>query len=101
MIVFAIALTCLAAKKHEDTRTIPVESKIYVNSSNGFDIFIQAAFQSKHVKAVIVSTPENADYILDSSIFHAQQATATQKFAGTYILSETAFKLSSKSGEII
>jgi hypothetical protein len=101
LIVFAIALTCFAAKKHDDKRTIPAGSKIYVNSNNGFEIFIQAAFQSKHVKAVIVSTPEQADYILESSIFHAQEATATQKIAGTYILSEAAFKLTSKSGEVI
>jgi hypothetical protein len=84
-----------------DKTTIPAGSRIYVDTNNGFDLFILAAFQAKHVKAQLVSSADKADYVLDSSLFHSQEVAATEKAAGTYRVSEAAFKLTSKSGEII
>jgi hypothetical protein len=95
--VLALALACLAAGKV----TIPAGSKIYVDSNNGFDLFILAAFQAKHLNARLVSSSEKADYILDSSLFHSHEIAATEKAAGTYRVSEAAFKLTSKTGEIV
>jgi hypothetical protein len=84
-----------------DKTVIPAGSKIYVDSNNGFDLFILAAFQAKHVNALLVSSSEKADYHLDSSLFHSHEFAATEKAAGSYRVSEAAFKLTSKSGEIV
>ena len=98
MIVLSLlALSCLGAERN----AIPPGSKIYVDSNNGFDIFILAAFQAKQVNAQLVSSADKADYILDSSLFHSHEAVATEKAAGTYRISEAAFKLTSKSGDIV
>jgi hypothetical protein len=43
--LLTLALACLAAGK----TTIPPGSRIYVDSNNGFDLFIVAAFQAKHL----------------------------------------------------
>ena len=95
-------LTCLPgvfAATH--AAPIPKGSKIYVNSNNGFDTFILAALQAKHARVELVSTEDRADFILDSSLFHTSEFVATQKVASTGRTSEAAFKLTSKSGDII
>jgi hypothetical protein len=98
MIVLSVlALSCLGAERN----TIPDGSKIYVDSNNGFDIFILAAFQAKHLNIQLVSSPDKADYVLDSSLFHSHEIATTEKAAGTYRVSEAAFKLTSKTGEIV
>jgi hypothetical protein len=94
-------LVLILAGSAADKTLIPAGSRIYVDTNNGFDLFILAAFQAKHVKAQLVSTSEKADYILDSSLFHSHELAATEKAAGTYRVSEAAFKLTSKSGEIV
>jgi hypothetical protein len=95
--VLFLGLPGLAA----DKIVIPAGSKIYVDTNNGFDLFILAAFQVKHVNAQLVSAAEKADYVLDSSLFHSHEFAATEKAAGSYRVSEAAFKLTSKSGEIV
>ena len=81
--------------------TVPSDSKVFVDSNNGFDTFILAALQSKQVHLKLVSSAEKADYVLDSSLFHTGEFVATPKFASTGRTSEAAFKLTSKSGDII
>ena len=76
-------------------------STIYVDTNNGFDIFIMAAFREKHVPVKLVNSPDGADYILDSSLFHSGGDVATKSFATTTRLSEAAFSLTSKSGLVI
>jgi hypothetical protein len=83
------------------TATIPAGSAIFVNSNNGFDNFILAAIQSKQVKLHLVSSADKADYVLDSDLFHTGEFVATPKYASTGVVSEAAFKLTSKSGEIV
>lgn len=74
---------------------------VYVDSTGGFEIFIQAALEAKHAPVRLVSDPAQADFVLDSSLFHDKEFTATTKVASTYRTSEAAFKLTSKSGEIV
>ena len=81
--------------------TIPAGSSLFVDSNNGFDTFILAAFQNKRVALKLVSSADKADYILDSSLFHTGEFVATPKLATTGRTSEAAFKLTSKSGDII
>jgi hypothetical protein len=97
ILLSVLAVPCLGAERN----SIPAGSKIYVDSNNGFDIFILAAFQAKRVSAQLVSSSDKADYILDSSLFHSHEAVATEKASGTYRISEAAFKLTSKSGDIV
>ena len=77
-------------------QSVPAGSTVFVDTNNGFDIFILAALQAKHVPLVLVSSRDKADYILDSALFHSSEFVATQKVAGTYRVSESAFKLTSK-----
>jgi hypothetical protein len=90
---------CSAGKVQ--TRSIPAGSTIYVDTNNGFDTFVLAALQSKRVPLRLVSSRENADYVLDSSLFHTGELVATPKFAVAGRISEAAFKLTAKSGDII
>jgi hypothetical protein len=105
IVVLTVVLACSAAT-HRDRQTIPAGSipagsTIYVDTNNGFDIFILAAFQEKRVPLKLASSRENADYILDSSLFHDSGLIATEKVASTYHISEAAFKLTGKSGDVI
>lgn len=98
----ALLLMCSAlAWASGETPLIPKDSTIFVDSNNGFEIFIQAAFQAKHVRVKLVTSRNDADYVLDSSLFHSQEFAATEKVAGTYRTSEAAFKLTSKAGDVI
>ena len=99
IILFVVTLSVLGA--HHPSPTIPPGSKIFVNSNNGFDIFILAAFRAKEVPLQVVSSSDKADYTLDSTLFHSQEVAATQQAAGTYRISEAAFKLTSKAGDIV
>jgi hypothetical protein len=92
--IFAIAILLAApggAATKRTVGTIAPQSRIYVDSNNGFEIFIQAAFQAKRLPLQLVSTAEKADYILDSSLFHTSEFTGTTKAATTYRTSEAAF----------
>src|SRR5579864_8553104 len=100
LLAVSLLVVCtLAAKNHQET--IPAGSAIYIDSSNGFDIFITAAFQAKHVPLRIVSSPDKADYILNGDVFHIREFMATSNAARTGRTSEAAVKLTSKSGEIV
>jgi hypothetical protein len=99
-LILILALRTLAAPKIA-SGTIPRESNIFVDSNNGFDTFILAALQDKKVPLHLVSSVDKADYILDSSLFHTGEFLATPKVATTGRTSEAAFKLTSKSGEIV
>jgi len=99
-VFLALALSAFGGHK-DPVMTIRAGSSIFVDSNNGFDTFILAAIQEKHVLLHIVSSPAQADYILDSSLFHTGEFVATTKYASTGRTSEAAFKLTSKSGEIV
>jgi maleate cis-trans isomerase len=60
-----------------------------------------AAFQAKDVPLRIVSSPDKADYTLDSTIFHMQEAIVVKSAAMAGHASEAAMKLTDKSGEVV
>jgi hypothetical protein len=92
--LLAVALCCSAASRQA---TIPSGSAIYVDSSNGFDKFLTAAFQSQHLALRVVSSPEEADYTFDSTVMPTWDVVRK----GGKRRSAAAVKLTSKSGEVI
>jgi len=99
--LITFALFCSAAPHAKAPRTIPRGSAIYIDTDNGFDMFLMAAFQAKHVSLKLVSTPEKADYTLDSVVFHNGAFVATRSIAMSGHTSEAAVKLTSKDGDIV
>lgn len=95
-----IAVSLFAAKHRPSYVYIPAGSTIFINTNNGFDIFLLAALQNKGVPLQLTSHADKADYVLDSSLFHSDEFFATRKAAGTYRVSEAAFKLT-RSGEVV
>ena len=68
--------------------TIRPGSAVYVDSDNGFDIFIMAAFQAKHVPLRVVSSPDKADYTLHCEVFRVFSAVVATKATTTTRASE-------------
>jgi len=99
--VTALLLLTAAICFAGEPKPIANGSTLFVDTNNGFDLFILAAFQAKGVPMKLVSTREEADYVLDSSLFHDKGFAASGSTAGTYRISEAAFKLTSKSGQLI
>ena len=103
---FALTLI-LAAAQHKPKltpparATVPPDSKIFVDSNNGFDTFLLAALQEKKVRLQLVSTADKADYILEGDVFHTNEFVATRTVASTGRTSEAAVKLTSKAGDIV
>jgi hypothetical protein len=46
---------------------IPQNSKLYIVPDAGFDTFLTAALTSKHVPLIVVSSPSQADYVVEST----------------------------------
>ena len=98
--LLALALCCSAAQRHA---TIPPGSAIYVDSKNGFDKFLTAAFQAKRVPLRIVSSPEEADYTLDMAGVRAWDVVELDIYGWDTMVgrtSEGGVRLTSKSGDV-
>jgi hypothetical protein len=100
-ILLLAASSVLAHKRPSTYVFIPAGSTVFVDTNNGFDIFILAALQDKGVPLQLVSSAEKAEYVLDSSLFHTSEFVATGRFASTGRTSEAAFKLTRRSGEVV
>jgi hypothetical protein len=102
-LLLAAALPCLEAK--QPAKPVAAGSTIYIDTNNGFDMFLMAAFQEKQLPLKIVMKREDADYILDSTIFHSYGVVAgtagnTGGLAAGH-MAEAAVKLTSKSGQLV
>jgi hypothetical protein len=80
--------------------TIPSGSAIYVDSNDGLDKFLTAAFESRKVPLRIVSSTEKADYTLDSTVMRVLNVRGRRGGAGKDA-SAAAVNLTSKSGEVV
>ena len=97
--LLALALCCSAAHRQA---TIPSGSAIYVDSKNGFDKFLEAAFQSRHVPLRAVSSPENAYLIrLTAPFFPTWDVVQTRSGRTVGSKAEAAVTLTSKAGEVV
>lgn len=99
--VLVFLISASGAGHKATTNTIPAGSSIFVDSNNGFDTFILAAIQNKRLDVHLVSSADRADYVLDSALFHSGQFAATGKVAMAGNTREAAFKLTSRSGDIV
>jgi len=45
-------------------KTVPPGAKIYIEAPDGFDTYLAAALEKKHVPVTVVTTKESADYEL-------------------------------------
>jgi hypothetical protein len=97
IVLLAFGLCCSAS---QDQATIPSGSAIYVDSSNGLDKSLSAAFQARHLSLRVVPSPEQADYTLDGTVFAVWGGGRGRSGRGAKSKSE-AMKLTSKSGEIV
>jgi hypothetical protein len=105
LIVLFLLLTGVLLGRHQHV-SIPHHSTIYINAQDDMATFVIAALREKEVDLVPVTSPDKADYILDSSAFHTHDGAAAGAgsrlaAAFTYRVSEAAFTLTSKSGEIV
>jgi hypothetical protein len=62
--IFALVtvMTCRAV----EPITVPVGSKIYVSPEGGFDTFLTAALNKKHVQVIVVADRAKADFVLEA-----------------------------------
>lgn len=68
LLIFS-AVNVVAQEKGSIGERIPKNSKIYVNPmENGFDTYVTAAIQKKHIPVQIVATREQADYEIKGSV---------------------------------
>ena len=93
-----LALCCSAGQRQA---TIPAGSAIYVDSTSGLDKSLTAAFQSQHLALRVVTSPDQADYTLDSTVMATWDVVRTRSGGSVGDTSEAAVKLTSKSGEVV
>ncbi len=63
-------------------KRIPAGSKIYIEAGDGFDTYLSAALQKKHVPVSVVADKEKADYELSGVSDHIKAGWAKIVFAG-------------------
>lgn len=102
-LVAYLALLCLPLHSWAiDKRVIPSGSKVFVESSDGFEIYLAAAFQKKKVPLVIVGNRERADFILEAQSKHEEKNWASKIFLNHRDTSEAAVRLIRASdGEVV
>ncbi len=63
-------------------KRIPGGSKTYIEAGDGFDTYLSAALQKKHVPVSVVADKEKADYELSGVSDHIKAGWAKIVFAG-------------------
>ncbi len=81
LLACAFTLPVCAAEAPAEKR-IPAGSKIYIEAADGFDTYLSAALQKKHVPVSIVADKEKADYELSGVSDHVKAGWAKIVFAG-------------------
>lgn len=61
---------------------IPAGSKIYIEAGDGFDTYLSAALQKKHVPVSVVAEKAKADYELSGVSDHVKAGWAKIAFTG-------------------
>ena len=70
--------------------TVAAGSKIYVETMDGFGIYIIAAIQKKHVPVVVVSDKEQAEFVIGGTAESQKAGWAKMLLAGSAETTEDA-----------
>jgi len=81
LLACALTLSVCAAEAPAE-KSIPAGSKIYIEAADGFDTYLSAALQKKHVHVSVVADKEKADYELSGVSDHVKAGWAKIAFAG-------------------
>lgn len=82
---------------------IPAGSKIYIDAADGFDTYLTAALQKKHVPLVVVENKEGADFELSGVSDHQKPGWAkTLALGQVHSDDQASVKLTNiKNGEVV
>ena len=92
-----LSFNCLAAGR------LAPGSKIYVDAQDGFDTYLTAALEKKHVPVTVVENKEKADYVLSGVSDHQKPGWAkTLALGQVHSDDQASVKLVDvKSGEVV
>jgi hypothetical protein len=79
MVVPSTVLT-FAAAAEEPKAVVPSGSKVFVEATDGFDTYLDAALRKKHVPLVVVADKDKADYALEGVSDHVKAGWAKVVF---------------------
>ncbi|MBV9081128.1 MAG: hypothetical protein JOZ62_00515 [Acidobacteriaceae bacterium] len=98
-----VAGLAIAAFGSEAEKKVPSGSKIYIEAADGFDTYLTAAFQKKHVALVVVTDKAKADYELSGVSDHQKAGWAKIAFTGQIHSDEQASVrlVDIKTGEVV
>ena len=81
-----VAVLCMAVPfvvltlAAEEPKVVPSGSKVFVEATDGFDTYLDAALRKKHVPLVVVTDREKADYALEGVSDHVKAGWAKVVF---------------------
>jgi hypothetical protein len=78
-LICALSLFAVGALK---PAIVPAGSKIYIDAPDGFDTYLTAALEKKHVPVTVVMDKTKADYELSGVSDHTKAGWAKIVFAG-------------------
>ncbi len=81
LLACVFTFSVFAADSPAETR-VPVGSKIYIEAADGFDMYLSAALEKKHVPVSITADKDKADYELSGVSDHVKAGWAKIVFAG-------------------
>jgi hypothetical protein len=81
LLASVFTLSVCAADAPAEKR-IPAGSKIYIEAADGFDDYLSAALQKKHVPVSVVTDKSKADFELTGVSDHVKAGWAKVVFAG-------------------
>jgi hypothetical protein len=101
-ILLLAALTATSIFCAQGKAPIPPGAKIYIVPDNGFDTFLAAAIERKHVPLVIVSNKEDADFTVDSTSQTQKAGWAKTIFINPRSDEEASIRVTrNSSGEVV
>lgn len=82
MIPVAAQPSAKPAAKDPNPAAIPVNSTVYIKPMGGFQDYLAAAFEKKHVPLLIVNKEKKADFVISGVSRHRKAGWAKEVFMG-------------------
>jgi len=68
LVATALVVTGSAAGSAEGAMIIPPDARIYVDADSGFDIYLTAALEKRHLPLTVTTDKSKADYAVETGI---------------------------------